>query len=169
MHPARPRPEITLIAALAIRNRAIGSNGKLPWHLPEDLARFKCLTFGHAVVVGRKTWQTDLKQRALPGRQTIVLSARLADTQSDRDNLCFAASLPKAFDRVRGDRAFIIGGASIYAQTLAIADRLELTLVRDDYEGDTFFPDYEAVVARDFVLESREVWPQFEYVSYRRK
>ncbi|MEO0855156.1 MAG: dihydrofolate reductase, partial [Cyanobacteria bacterium J06648_11] len=127
-------PEVILIAAIASRNRAIGRHGTLPWHLPEDLARFKRLTSGHAVIVGRKTWQTDLGERALPGRHTIVLSAtqvgHLSDRLSDRDDLCVAASLPAAFECVRGDRVFIMGGASVYAQTLAIADRLELTLVR---------------------------------------
>lgn len=164
------RPEIVVIAALAASNRAIGRGGKLPWHLPGDLARFKRLTYGYAVIVGRKTWQGDLQGRALPGRQTIVLSTSHQLEETPRpDNVDFAVSLAEAVALVRGDRAFIIGGASVYTQSLAIADRLELTLVPGEFEGDAFFPEYEALVERDFVLERREVWPDFECLSYRRR
>lgn len=164
MKRASSRPEIVIIAAMAA-NRVIGSGGALPWSLPADLARFKQLTLGHSVIVGRKTWQGDLRGRSLPGRQTIVLS-RTEGTRSE--NLVFTRSLAEALRLVEGDRAFVIGGASVYAQTLEMADRLELTLVAGNYAGDSFFPEYEGLVERDFVLESREVWLEFECLSYRR-
>ncbi|MEO1131847.1 MAG: dihydrofolate reductase, partial [Cyanobacteria bacterium J06639_1] len=150
-------------------DRAIGWRGTLPWSLPEDLARFKRLTYGHAVIVGRKTWQIDLQRRGLPGRQTLVLSTSLSETKVDLDDGAVVTSLSQALAAVRGDRAFIIGGASVYAQTLGMADRLELTVVDGEYPGDTFFPEYEAIAARDFVLQSRESWPEFECLSYRRR
>jgi dihydrofolate reductase len=132
---------ITLIAAIA-RGGAIGKGGALPWHLPEDMAHFKALTMGHAVVMGRKTWESiPARFRPLPGRTNIVLS---------RDALGFAplGAYPVAdmrtallFAQRCGDSLDIIGGASVYAEGLPLADALEVTEVDLDVDGaDAFFP-----------------------------
>ena len=111
------RPEIIAIAALTEGDRVIGQNDKIPWHIPADLQRFKQLTLGHAIIVGRKTWQFDLEQRPLPGRHTIVVSKTL---QGDRDSetgkpdnyqLTVANSLDEALAAASNcERIFIIGG-----------------------------------------------------------
>ena len=140
-----PAPHISLIAALGARTRAIGKDGKLLWHIPEDLRRFKALTEGHPVVMGRKTWESlPGKFRPLPARTNIVVT-RQADymapgatvVDSLESALAAAASAPGA------DEIFVIGGGELYAAALPLASRLYLTLVDSDAEGDTLFPTYE--------------------------
>jgi dihydrofolate reductase len=129
---------ITLIAALG-RNRVIGKDNRMPWHISDDLKRFKSLTLGHPVVMGRKTFQSIGKP--LPGRDNIVI------TRSDT----FAApgcrvvhSLPEALEAAQGaEEAFVIGGAEIYALALPLADRLQLTEVDAAIDGDAHFPDFD--------------------------
>jgi dihydrofolate reductase len=130
---------LTIIAAIA-RNGAIGKGGQLPWHYPEDLARFKALTMGHAVVMGRKTWESiPAKFRPLPGRTSIVMSrgAEVAGAHYTAPSL-HTAMLEAGLSGAPID---IIGGASVYAAALPLADRLEITEVDVDVEGaDAFFP-----------------------------
>lgn len=153
---------LTAIAAVA-RNGVIGAQGDLPWRLPADLRRFKALTTGHVLVMGRKTFESI--GRALPGRTTIVVTRRpgwSADgvrvASSVDDALAAAAEL--------GPETFVAGGAEIYAQTLAHADRLELTEVHAEPEGDTFFPELD----RSAWLEvAREPHDGFDFVSYVRR
>ena len=151
-------PEIIIIAALGASNRVIGMDGKLPWHLPEDLKRFRTLTTGHAIIMGRKTWEECLEGRSLPNRHSIIVSRTLTPHPpkpigDDSTTCCIVASLEEAFQQVtHQSKAFIIGGASIYAQTLEQADRLELTLVDGKFDGDTFFPVYEPLVQEKFRL-----------------
>ena len=132
--------KITLIAAMA-ENRVIGRAGTLPWHLPDDLSRFKRRTAGHAVVMGRRTFES--LGGPLPDRRAIVITRR-------RDFAAGGAvvthSLGEALDTARGwneREVFILGGAEIYALALPLADRLELTVVHADIEGDTFFPEFD--------------------------
>lgn len=153
---------LTAIAAVA-RNGVIGAQGDLPWRLPADLRRFKALTTGHVLVMGRKTFESI--GRALPGRSTIVVTRQpgwSADgvrvASSVDDALVTAAEL--------GPETFVAGGAEIYAQTLARADRLELTEVHAEPDGDTFFPGLD----RSAWLEvAREPHDRFDFVSYARR
>ncbi len=132
--------KITLIAAVA-ENRVIGRDGGLPWRLPEDLRRFKRRTQGHVVIMGRRTFES--LAAPLPNRPAIVVS-RSRDLDTGEATL--ANSLDEALDiaRDRGeDEVFILGGSEIYAMALPLADRLELTVVHAEIEGDTYFPEFD--------------------------
>lgn len=133
---------LSLIAAVA-RNGTIGRDGGLPWHLGADLERFKQLTTGHAVLMGRRTWES-IGRRPLTRRFNIILSSRpeldlpegVAHARSLDEGLAIAA--------VAGyDELFVLGGASLYADALRRADRLHLTEIDADVEGDVFFPGFE--------------------------
>ncbi len=128
---------LSLIAAVA-RNRVIGRGNALPWHLPEDLKRFRQLTLGHPVVMGRRTYESI--GRPLPGRDNIVVTRNAGLAIA---GVRTAASLPAALD-IAGERtAFVIGGAEIYQLAFPLADRLYLTEVDADVEGDAFFPEFD--------------------------
>ena len=132
--------KLSMIAAMA-NNRVIGNNNKMPWHLPADLQWFKKTTMGSPILMGRKTY--DSIGRPLPGRLNIVLS-RNADL--DIDGCTVVDSLEKAMEEAsavdNNDEIFITGGAHLYNSLLSEVDRLYLTLIDADFEGDTFFPDY---------------------------
>lgn len=130
------RAPLALVVAMA-RNRGIGLDGKLPWHLPEDLKRFKALTLGHALIMGRKTHQSI--GRPLPGRRNIVVTRSGAafpgcETAGD---LLAAMALARTTD----PEPMVIGGADLYGQALPCATRLFLTEVDRDVEADTYFPE----------------------------
>lgn len=133
------KPRISLIAAVA-RNGVIGSDNALPWKLPEDLKRFKALTLGHPVIMGRKTYESI--GRPLPGRRNIVISRNAAFAAAGCET---AASLDAAIAACTGitDEIFIIGGAQIYAEALPRAQRLYLTEIEAAYPGDVQFPDFD--------------------------
>jgi dihydrofolate reductase len=133
-----------LVAALA-RNRVIGIGNRLPWRLPEDLARFKRLTMGAPVIMGRKTRESI--GRPLPGRRNIVVT-RARDTSWE--GCVVARSLDAALAAANDAAvAFVIGGAELYAQALPRADRLYLTLIDADYAGDAWFPEFDAAAWRE--------------------
>lgn len=141
---------LTLIAAVA-RNGVIGNNNALPWHLPEDMKRFKALTAGHAVIMGRKTWESlPPKFRPLPGRQNIVITR---DRGYAAQGATVAHSIEQAMAAVDRTQAFVIGGAEIYALALRHADRLELTEIDADFEGDARFPAWKHDVWREISRE----------------
>ena len=147
MSPSR-RPRITIIVARAA-NGIIGSNNALPWHLPEDLRHFKATTLGHPLVMGRRTF--DSIGRPLPGRRTIVLTRdpRWAHPGCER-----AASLADAIALAGdADEVFIAGGAEVYREALAIADRAIVTEVALEPEGDASFPP---LAPEEWQIESRE-------------
>ena len=128
-------PRITLIVARA-RNGVIGAKGGLPWHLPEDLAFFKRTTMGHPIVMGRATWASI--GRPLPGRRNIVLS-RQADFAAAGAEV--ATSLDEALLLCQGAaEVFVIGGAQLYRDALPRADRLLVTEIDADFDGDTYWP-----------------------------
>jgi len=129
------RPSITLVVARAT-NGAIGRGGKLPWHLPADLKRFKRLTMGSVMVMGRKTF--DSLPGLLPGRRHVVLTR---DLRWRADGAEVAHSVEEALRMAGEERVSVIGGADIFALFLPLADRIELTEVLDDVAGDTFMPD----------------------------
>ena len=126
-------PRIYLVAAVAA-NGVIGRQGRLPWHLPEDLKHFKRLTLGHPIIMGRRTYESIGKP--LPGRRNIVLTRHATGPDQFPD-------LPSALKSCGDDIVFIIGGAEVYRAALPAADRLLLTHVRHPGGGDTKFPDYD--------------------------
>ena len=131
---------ISLLVAMDER-RGIGKDGKLPWHLSSDLKRFRELTMGHHIIVGRKTFESIGKP--LPGRRTIVVT-RNADLRPEGCQV--AASVEAAIETARinaENEAFVIGGADVYAQALEIADRVYLTEVHAEVDADTFFPEFD--------------------------
>lgn len=131
------RPTITMVAALT-RNHVIGKNNDLPWRLPADLAHFKRLTLGKPIILGRKNYQSI--GRPLPGRHNIVITR---DRTFSADGVTVVHSPADAL-RAAGnvDEVMIIGGADIYRQFLPQADRLHLTWIEADIDGDTYFPDF---------------------------
>lgn len=148
---------LALIAALA-RNRVIGRDNQLPWHLPADLKHFKALTLGKPIIMGRKTW--DSLGRPLPGRLNLVVS-RQAGLQLEGAEVF--ASLEEAVARAEvwareedAEEVMLIGGAQLYAQGLAHGDRLYLTQVELEPEGDAFFPE---VPTTDWHLASSIEYP----------
>ncbi len=139
---------VSLVAALA-RNRVIGVGNRLPWRLPEDLQRFKRLTLGAPVIMGRRTHESI--GRALPGRRNIVVTRARA---ARWEGCVVAHSLDEALAAATGAaEAFVIGGAELYAQALPRADRLYLTLIDADYAGDAWFPELDPAGWRE--LERR--------------
>jgi dihydrofolate reductase len=131
---------ISIIVAVA-DNGVIGREGTLPWHLADDLRRFKQLTMGHTIVMGRRTWESI--GRPLPGRRMIVVSRR-GNYQTNGQDVAMARSLDDALKAAesKGDsEVFIVGGAELYREILPRADRLYITRVHANVEGDTVFPN----------------------------
>jgi len=161
--------EFVIIAAVAERNRVIGRDRELPWHIPEDLKRFKRLTSGHPLVMGRRTFESVVHQFGgpLPNRRNIVVSA--SGNVMDHPAVEVAETLEDALKAASSERlVFIGGGASIYQQMLERADRLELTLVSGEYEGDTFFPPYEHLIGDVFEETAVEVHDTFRFVTFEK-
>ena len=155
--------EVIIIAALS-PDRVIGARGRIPWRYPEDQQRFKRLTMGSPVIMGRKTFES--LRRPLPGRRNIVLSRR-ADFGIP-EGVSLAPSLDAALDRCREDdcgKVFVIGGTDIYRAALATADRMELTHVPDRVDGDAFFPEWN--LAEWEVVDTVEEGG-LRYSTYRR-
>lgn len=129
------RPRINIIVAYAA-NRVIGAKGNMPWHLPQDLKRFKALTMGHSIIMGRKTWES--LGRLLPGRRHVIISRNSNYTVA---GAAVVASLDKAIAACAAEtEVFVIGGEEIYRQALSLADRLYVTEIEAEFSGDTFFP-----------------------------
>ncbi len=143
-NPAFPR--ISIIVAYAA-NRVIGLCGKMPWHLPEDLKRFRQITMGHAIVMGRKTWESI--DRLLPERRHVIVSRRPGYAVP---GATVVASLDKAI-AVCADESdvFVIGGGEIYRLALPLSDRIYATEIDGSFEGDAFFP----LLDRDLWQETR--------------
>jgi dihydrofolate reductase len=139
---------VSIIVA-ASTNNVIGVDGDLPWHLPEDLQRFKQTTMGKAMIMGRLTYASI--GRALPGRRSIVLT-RQPDFSADG---CEIASSPEEAIRLAGDveEVMVIGGGKVYEQMLPMTDRIYLTRVQTEIEGDTFFPDLDESMWRTSGIE----------------
>lgn len=134
--------ELVIIAAVA-ENGVIGRDGGLPWRLPEDLRRFKRVTTGRAVIMGRKTFET--LPGPLPGRRNLVVT-RQAGYRAEGVEVCGSLDEALACARCDSGRAgpvYVLGGGEIYRQALPLADRLDLTRVEAAVEGDTFFPDVD--------------------------
>lgn len=155
---------ITIVAAVA-RNGCIGKDGGLPWRIPEDMQRYRNITMGKVVVMGRKTWESIPERfRPLPGRTNVVLTRQEAyplPAGVER-----YASLAAALAAHAGAEIVINGGAAVYAAALGCADALELTRVHRDVEGDTFFPALDPAVWKETAREDHD---GFSFVTYRRR
>lgn len=151
---------LSLIAAVA-DNNALGKDGDLLWHLPNDLKHFKALTLGHSVVMGAHTY-FSLPRRPLPKRRNIVLTSR---TLPEFDGAELARSVPDALRMTASeDEVFVIGGGAIYEQMLSLADKLYITHVHHSFdEANTFFPTIEP---QDWILEQQEEHPADERHPY---
>ena len=136
--------KISLIAAIDSKN-GLGKSGVMPWHIPEDLKRFKQITSGHTIIMGRKTFESIGK--ALPDRTNIVITQKLELQVQDA---LVVHSLSEAIEKAKGD-IFVIGGGEIFKQAISIADKLYLTQIEGDFNCDTFFPDYSAFAKETFI------------------
>lgn len=133
------RSKISIIAAIG-KNRELGKDNKLLWHIPDDLPRFKKLTLGHPIIMGRKTFESI--GRPLPNRTNIVVTR---DSSYEVEGVVVVHSIEKAIEEAKKkdkEEIFVIGGGQIYEQALPFADRLYLTIVDAQAEADTYFPDY---------------------------
>jgi dihydrofolate reductase len=144
--------ELTLVVAMS-RERVIGRAGGLPWHEPEDLKHFKRVTMGHALVMGRRTFESI--GRPLPGRRMIVITRRAELALPPGIERAADLSAALALARETDPAPCVIGGGEIYAQALPLATRLELTLVDRAVEGDTYFPAFDAQEWRE--VERRDI------------
>lgn len=148
---------VSIIAALG-RNRVLGKDNRLLWHISEDLKRFKTLTLGHPCIMGRKTFESifAILGKPLPDRTNIVVTR---DPQWKSDGVVVAHSVEDALakaEELDKKEAFVIGGAQIYEQALLSADRLYLTLIEDEKDGDAFFPEYESLFTKKVSEEEHE-------------
>lgn len=161
--------ELTIIVAAA-ENDAIGKGNKLIWHLSDDLKRFKSLTNGHHIIMGRKTFESFPKP--LPNRTHIVIT-RQSDYKAPKD-VIIVNSLEKAIDASKNDKQpFIIGGGEIYKQAMNLADKIELTRVHENFEADTFFPKVDTSIwketANTFHKKDEKHDYEFSFLTYERK
>jgi len=135
-----------VISAIAIisKNRGLGKDNKLLFHIPGELPRFKKITMGHPIIMGRKTFESI--GRSLPGRLNIIVSRTSYHTNPTEKSLMFARSVEEAIQLAREttdtNEIFIIGGGQIFQEAMPVTDRLYLTVVDKEVEADTFFPDY---------------------------
>jgi len=156
-------PEVVIIAAVA-KNRVIGKDNQLIWNIPEDMAHFKALTAGHTVIMGRKTWESlPPRFRPLPGRRNIVISRQTDYTAPGAE---VTDSLENSLKLASTDvTVFIIGGEQIYGQAMALADRLEVTEVDLEPEGDAWFPKISAI---DWKKTSITEGSGYTFVTYQK-
>lgn len=167
-----PKVPVVIVAALNKKDRAIGYENKLLWHIPEDLKRFKSLTQGHPIIMGRKTFESivAILGKPLPGRINIVVTRNPEYAEPGAET---AGSLEAAFaiaERENPTEIHIGGGAEIYNAALPYASRLHLTLVDSDAPGDTFFPEFEShfyETKRHGIMEHDGI--PYEWVDYERK
>lgn len=153
------RPRLSLIVAMS-RNRVIGAGGAIPWHLPGELKRFRSITMGHHIIMGRKTWESI--GRPLPGRTSVVVTRQPGYRAP---GAIVTHSLDEAAAACRDDtEIFVIGGAELYAQALPRASRLYLTVVEADIEGDTRMPEFDAgawqeTASESFAADDKHAYP----------
>ncbi len=167
------KPRISIVVAMGRdrkHNRVIGKTNELLWPIPDDLRRFKQLTLGHPVIMGRKTFQSIVGRlgKPLPDRTNVVISR---DKHWSHKGALIAHSLEEAIKKasdIDSEEIFIGGGSQIYEQALPLVDRLYLTLIDDEKEGDSYFPPYESLFTRMIRHEHREheglryTWVDFE-------
>jgi dihydrofolate reductase len=157
------KPIIAIVVAIG-KNRELGKDGKLLWHIPDDLKRFKELTRGHPIILGRKTFESIIGYlgKPLPERPNIVVTR---DPTWSYKGVVVARSLEEALAKAREfspEEIHIGGGAQIYEQVLPQVDKLYLTLIDDSKDADSFFPPYEDQFTRKVFEEERE-WNRLKY------
>ncbi|HXU42388.1 MAG TPA: dihydrofolate reductase [Burkholderiales bacterium] len=156
---------IYLVAAVAA-NGIIGANGRLPWHLPEDLKHFKRVTLGHPVIMGRKTWES--LKGPLPGRENIVITRQAG---YEARGAAVASSLDAALALCAGETvACVIGGEKIFEEALPVASGLIMTEIKQDFPGDARFPDYDRSRWRETQREAHAAanGMRFDFVLYEK-
>lgn len=151
----------TYIIVAMTKSRVIGKNGKMPWHIPDDLKLFKKLTTGGAVIMGRRTYESIGKP--LPDRENIIVSNSLK--QADGCKIFDSVLLAMQYAQNTGRRIFFIGGGELYKKTIGIADHLYVSWVKEEYEGDTFFPQIDTKVWK---AEESEEYQDFIWTHYKR-
>lgn len=163
--------KIAIVVAIG-KHRALGKDNDLLWHIPDDLKRFKELTMGHPVIMGRKTWESiPKKHRPLSGRTNIILTR---DSSYDAPGALVVHSLEDALTEARkapgAEEIHIGGGAELYNELLPVVNRLYLTLIDDEKEFDTAFPEYETEFTKVLSEETRE-WNglRYRWVTLERK
>jgi dihydrofolate reductase len=159
------QPRVYLVAAVAA-NGIIGANGKLPWHIPEELKHFKQLTLGHPVIMGRRTWES--LKGPLPQRENIVVTRQAG---YDAPGAAVASSLDAALAMCIGEPvAFVIGGTQLFEESLPLAAGLVLTEIQRDYEGDTWFPKWDRKQWKETQREAHTAASgvRFDFVLYER-
>ena len=160
---------LSIIVAID-QNNGIGKENSMPWHLSDDLRRFKAITMGHTVIMGRNTW-LSLPFKPLKGRRNIVISTNMSETEGCE----IARSIEEAHNMVANEElAFIMGGARIYQQTIDIADELIVTHIHKAFEGiDTYFPTIDStkweIKEQSELLFDENSGLEYQYVTYRRK
>lgn len=160
---------ISIIVAIA-QNNAIGKDNQLLWHIPEDLKRFKALTTGHTIVMGKRTFES-LPLRPLPNRRSVVIT----DIPGEQIQGCeMAYSIDDAISKMEeGRENFIIGGGMVYKQFMPLADKLYLTIVHKDFEADTFYSEIDYAqwkeIAREDVSANDSLGFDYSYITYERK
>jgi len=159
------QPRVYLVAAVAA-NGIIGANGKLPWHIPEELKHFKKLTLGHPVIMGRRTWES--LKGPLPQRENIVVTRQAG---YDAPGAAVANSLDAALAMCIGEPvAFVIGGTQLFEEALPIAAGMVLTEIQRDYQGDTWFPRWDRAQWKETQREAHTAASgvRFDFVLYER-
>ena len=160
--------ELTIIAAVSINN-VIGNNNKLIWKLSNDLKRFKNLTTNHSVIMGRKTFET--LPNPLPDRDNIVITR---DTNYSKPNIQVCSSIEDAINLTKTDtQPFIIGGGEIYSQTINIVDKIELTRVHKEFDGDAYFPEipldiFELINEENYNSDLENEF-DYSYLTYKKR
>ncbi|WP_456278700.1 dihydrofolate reductase [Bacillus sp. AK128] len=151
-------------------NQVIGRNNELPWHLPADLAYFKRVTMGKPIIMGRKTHESI--GRVLPGRENIIVT-RNESYQSTGCKVVHSIDDVKGLEKEIAEELFVIGGAELFKELLPVTDRLYITHIHHEFEGDTFFPRIDwnewTVIEREPGIKDEKNPYDFEYVVYERK
>ncbi|MFA6132240.1 MAG: dihydrofolate reductase [Patescibacteria group bacterium] len=155
---------LTLIAAVA-KNNVIGKNNELPWHLPEDLKHFKTLTTGNTVLMGRKTFESIVTRlgKPLPDRKNIVITRQ--ENYPAPEGILIYRDIETALKNHSGEQVFVIGGAEMYRQTIERADRLEITHVDQEVEGDATFPSIDLNIWKKASEESHDGYSFATYMK----
>ena len=144
-------------------NLVIGLKGEMPWHYSDDLKYFKKITMGHPIVMGRVVFE-ELNKEPLPGRENIVLSR-----SRNFQQVSTFSSIDAALEHVKDEElVFVIGGAQIYEQLLPEADKLFVTEIHQEYEGDTYFPEYRHQIGSVWKEVKRDEHPELSFVVYKR-
>ena len=154
---------IIIIAAMTKEKHVIGKENKLPWNIPEELEKFRGFTKNNTVIMGRKTFES-VGSKPLPKRKNIIVSSSL----QPQNGIEIARTIQEAIEKAKkyGKDIYIIGGAEIYRQSFKHADKMYLSFIKKEYDGDTIFPQWNE---KEWEIKSKEDYKEFEFVVYDRK